>query len=291
MVRRALLLAAVVSLLLAADAPTKNEPAKPAKEEKEGPNLPEGAIHVALPPGTIAWERIIRNEKPLLRLTVGKTVIEARNVFIGDGKSATEFEATKDGIYWPAPKGGQGQKFGASMSWEGGKLRVPAKDFRTVEGLKPGSVYLTTNPKGTATPPDKVEKNNFNLAEGVIHVSLPPGTIRWVRVFNHGKPVLRVSVGETVVEARDVFIGDGKAGTMYEGTKDGIYWRSVPGGEGPLYKDGRITEEGGTTVLRPGDFVPVDKLKPGSLYLTSQNPNIKFVFTATEKEWKELLKR
>ena len=138
MTPRVLLMAA--SLLLAAGDPTKE---KPAKEEKEGPNLPEGVIHVSLPPGTIHWERIFRNGKPLLRVSVGKTVIEARNVFIGDGKAATEYEATKEGIHWPSAKGERGPVVGG-MTWGAGTTGVPPGDFHPADKLKPGSVYLTT---------------------------------------------------------------------------------------------------------------------------------------------------
>jgi hypothetical protein len=126
--------------------------------------------------------------------------------------------------------------------------------------------------KGAPAPPakDREDKEALNLPEGVIHVSLPPGTIEWVRVFNkNGEPLLRVSVGKTVIEARHVFIGDGKAATEYEATKDGILWPSVKSRKGPLLKDGGMSWESGTTGVAPGDFLAVDKLKPGSLYLTT----------------------
>src|SRR5689334_5864347 len=99
--RAALLIAAVMSLLLVKDAPINGAPAPATKDEIV---LPEGVIHVSLPPGVIEWERIFKSGKPLLRVTVGKTVIEARNVFIGDGKAAAEAEATRDGIHWPTAK-------------------------------------------------------------------------------------------------------------------------------------------------------------------------------------------
>ena len=130
MARRALLLAAVVSLLLAAD--------EPAKEEKEALTLPEGVVHTALPAGNIKWERIFKGGKPLLRVTVDKTILVARNVFIGDGKAATEYEAMKEGIHRVSVKGENSPVVG-DMTWEGGTIRVPAGDFLPVDKLKAGA--------------------------------------------------------------------------------------------------------------------------------------------------------
>jgi len=132
--------------------------------------------------------------------------------------------------------------------------------------------------RGAPAPPAKEKKEDaLTLPEGVIHVSLPPGTIKWVRVFNtKGDPLLRVSVGETVIEARQVFIGDGKAATLYEATKDGIHWPSVPGGRGGTMEG--MEWKGGTTCLAPGDFLRVNQLKRGNLYLTTPDPNHKFEF-------------
>ena len=97
MARLALLLAAMVGLLLTTDAPTTGTTAPQPKQEedKDALKLPEGVIHVALPPGTIHLERVFNKKgEPLLRVSVGEMVIEARHVFIGDGKAATEYEGT-----------------------------------------------------------------------------------------------------------------------------------------------------------------------------------------------------
>ena len=110
-------------------------------------DLPAGVIHVALPPGEIKIEYMVKNDKPLLRITVGKMEIIAHAVFFGDGKAATEFEAAKDGIHWVSPKekkeGKKGFVIDGEMHWEGGSVVVEG-DYLTVDKLKQGSVYLTT---------------------------------------------------------------------------------------------------------------------------------------------------
>ncbi|HZT79053.1 MAG TPA: HEAT repeat domain-containing protein [Gemmataceae bacterium] len=352
MARRALLIAAMAGLLLAADAPKKDEAARPAKE---GDAFPEGAIHVALPPGTVRWERIFKKGRPLLRVSVGKTVVESRRVFIGDGKMATEFEATEEGVRWPSAQGGKGSlmKEGA-VTYEPGKA-IGGREgkFLPVDRLKAGSVWLTTSsikfdfrpaakkPEAPAVDRKAIDRliaqlgsDTFNeraaaarqlvalgepvvpalrkalasadreiarraraciesieqevakggpyLPEGVCYVALPPGTVRWERVFRQGRPLLRVSVGRTVVESRNVFIGDGKAATMYEATKEGIHWPTIKGGRGPLLKDGTMTwEPGGGIGVEGGDFLIVDRLKSGVVYLTT--PDTRFDFQPAPK--------
>ncbi len=343
-------MAAAVGLLLAADAPKKDEAPKPAKEEKEGPNLPEGVIYVALPPGTVTWERIFKQGKPLLRVSVGQTVIEARNLFIGGGKAATEFEATKEGIHWPSAKGGKRSlmKDGSVTYEPGATIGALEGNFLTVDQLKPGSVYLTTPstkfdfrpgvkdkpPQGQAvdqktidrliaqlgsdiyaereaaarqlvaigepavpglrkalTSPDRevarraraciegIEqagaKGGPYLPEGVCYVALPPGTITWERVFKKGKPLLRMSVGQTVLESRNVFIGDGKAATEYEAVKEGIHWPSANGEKG-FVVGGMVDEPGSGIGVLNGDFLTIDQLKAGNVYLTT--PSLRFNF-------------
>jgi hypothetical protein len=108
-------------------------------------DLPEGVIHVALPPGAMKLEYTVKGDKPLLRVSAGKAVIVARNVFLGDGKSATEFEATRRGIHWPYPDGRPGSVVGVDIIYEpGSTIGVLGGAYLSVKQLKPGSVYITT---------------------------------------------------------------------------------------------------------------------------------------------------
>ncbi len=107
--------------------------------------VPDGVTHVALPPGDLRLENFVRNGKPVLRLTVGKTVIETRTIFLGDGKGATVYEATKEGAHWVPPEGGKGFVVdGAQIFASGSTIGEPSPNFITVQKLKPGSVYVTT---------------------------------------------------------------------------------------------------------------------------------------------------
>jgi hypothetical protein len=112
---------------------------------QEAPNLPEGVTHVALPRGTVKLKRITRNGKPLLRLTAGELVIHARGLYLGDGKHAIKYEATKKGIRWVRAGGKKGSVVGVEVMEGSGELfGVWDDDAWMVERLKPGSVYLTS---------------------------------------------------------------------------------------------------------------------------------------------------
>lgn len=110
---------------------------------QEGPKLPDGVILVKLPPGEMRKENIIRNGKPILRVTVGKTIIETRELFLGDGKGAIQIEAIKEGMHWVPASGGKGFIFdGSDTSAPGSEIHM--EHFLPVEKLKPGSLYITT---------------------------------------------------------------------------------------------------------------------------------------------------
>jgi hypothetical protein len=113
---------------------------------QQSPDLPEGVIHVALPPGTLKIENIARKERYLIRVTVGKTVIESRTVFLGDGKGAQEIEATKEGMHWVSPGRKKGFVMDGVQTHEPGSTIgvLEGAPFLTVANLKAGSVYLTT---------------------------------------------------------------------------------------------------------------------------------------------------
>ncbi|SRR5579884_1760076 len=132
----------IVTLMFAGCALAVTPRLCPAEENLD---LPEGVIHVALPPGAIKLERILKKGKPILRLTAGKAIVEARSVFLGDGKAATQFEATKEGIHWPSAKGEKGFVTDGEIIHEpGSTIGVLGGDYLTVDQLKPGSVYVTT---------------------------------------------------------------------------------------------------------------------------------------------------
>jgi hypothetical protein len=112
---------------------------------QEAPALPEGVTHVALPPGTLEMRHILKDGKPLLRLYVGKTVIHGRDLYLGDGKLATKYEAKKEGVHWAGPSGRKGFVFGSGFTHEpGSTIGVEGGHYWKVEQLKPGSVYVTT---------------------------------------------------------------------------------------------------------------------------------------------------
>ena len=58
------------------------------------PKLPNGVIWLKLPPGTVSIENTLKDGVPVLRLSVGKTVLEAPTLFLGDRFGATKYEAT-----------------------------------------------------------------------------------------------------------------------------------------------------------------------------------------------------
>ena len=119
--------------------------APPPCSAEEYLNLPEGVIHVALPPGALKIVNTVKGDKPLLRVSAGKAVIVARNVFLGDGKHATEFEATKRGIHWANPDGKPPLGGSGLIICDPGlTIEVRGGTYLSVDQLKPGSVYITT---------------------------------------------------------------------------------------------------------------------------------------------------
>ena len=126
----------------------------------------------------------------------------------------------------------------------------------------------------TATPTDCLADDYLDLPEGVIHVALPPGPVKMEYTFKNKKPLLRISSGSTVVVAHSIFLGDGKAATQFVALKDGIMWAHTDGSMG-FVVDGVIEHDVGTTI-GTADFITVDKLKPGGVYVTT--PSLKFKF-------------
>ncbi len=115
--------------------------AKPSVPNRPA-DLPDGVIFIALPPGDLRMEDVERNGKPLLRFSVGKTVVEARELFLGDGKGALHFEATKMGIHDVPPGGGEGGYISGVQTYGEGTVLGTKGGFLKVTQLKTGSIYL-----------------------------------------------------------------------------------------------------------------------------------------------------
>src|SRR5262249_28751383 len=87
-------------------------------------------------------ERVVRKGNPLLRISVGRNVIQARTIFLGDYKGASQYEAINEGVHHVPPKGGRG--FISDPGWSAEGSSIGAEDFLTLDKLKAGSVFVTT---------------------------------------------------------------------------------------------------------------------------------------------------
>ena len=248
-------------------------------DKAPSPKLPDGVIHVRLPPGTFEMKPVKLNSKPMIRITVGKTVIETQRFFFGDRWGCTQFEATDDLIHQLPPKGGMGNTL-AGMSQEPGAGYF-SQSYVSLDQLKRGSLLVTSPsfvfrwgkdailPKAGGTPVPEKEKPRkpevkapepLKLPEGVILVKLPPGEVRMETIQRGGKPILRVTVGKTVIEAKGLYFGDGNGAG---------YWDSATLGAST------ITHFPGSSINQE-DYSPLEKLKAGSLFITT--PSIRFLF-------------
>jgi hypothetical protein len=107
---------------------------------QERSNLPDGVIHVALPPGPFRIENFVRNKKPLLRVSVGKSAIETRTLFLGDFKGVQQVEATKRGMHWVPAKCGEGPYMDGVNEFERDSTIIAAPV--NLGKLKAGSLFL-----------------------------------------------------------------------------------------------------------------------------------------------------
>ena len=106
------------------------------------PKLPAGVIHVKLPPGTLELKPVKLNGKTMIRITVGKTMIETQKFYWGDRWGCTEFEAIDDIIHQVPPKGGMGNSL-TGMS-QGPGVGWFSRSYIALDQLKPGSLLVTT---------------------------------------------------------------------------------------------------------------------------------------------------
>jgi hypothetical protein len=126
------------------------------------------------------------------------------------------------------------------------------------------------------THAERKKEDGLKLPDGVIQISLPPGEIRMENIARNGNVLIRLSADKTVVEAKTIFLGDTNGATRFESTKDGILWAPASGGKGFIFGNGApFVREPGAIIGDP-DFHPLDKLKAGSVLLTT--PSIRFVF-------------
>ena len=172
--------------------------------------------------------------------------------------------------------GGKGFIFGngaPAVREPGSTISDP--DFFTLDKLTAGSVFLTTpsirfvfgssakpRPTGREGPADAKPKaqDGPNLPDGVIHVALPKGQVR-MQTTRDDKPIYIVRAGETEIETRAFFFGDGKGAGSWDAAKEGA---------------GNSYVHGVGSTLGYQNFLPVDKLNAGSLYITT--PSINFLW-------------
>ena len=102
-----------------------------------GPKLPDGVIHVRLPPGTFNLKPVKLNDKVFIRITVGKTIIETQKFYFGDRWGCMQFEVVKDEIHWWAGTL-------AGKTTPPGSTSYMAAEYVTVDQLKPGSLLVTS---------------------------------------------------------------------------------------------------------------------------------------------------
>jgi hypothetical protein len=123
-------------------------------------------------------------------------------------------------------------------------------------------------PKGftrVTLPPGK-------LPEGVVHVRLPPGEFSVEDIERDGKVILRITASKTVIETKSFFIGDGNGAALVQAPTQRLRNKQTNGPGSSLYYE---------------DFVPVDKLKPGSLYITTPSVNVGWFTTAQPRKQKQ----
>ncbi|MFO0928443.1 MAG: hypothetical protein U0736_15685 [Gemmataceae bacterium] len=92
--------------------------------------LPPGVISIRLAPGGFTVEDIERDGKILLRITAGKTVIETKSYYLGDGCGATLVEAPERRLN------------NVQMNEPGSNLLYEA--VIPITKLKAGSLYITS---------------------------------------------------------------------------------------------------------------------------------------------------
>ena len=106
-------------------------------DKAPSPKLPDGVIHVKLPPGTFDLKPVKVNGKLLMRITVGKTIIETQKFYLGYRWGCTPYEVIKDEIHcWIGTLAG--------MTAEPGSSTFMERDYVRVDQLKPGSLLVTS---------------------------------------------------------------------------------------------------------------------------------------------------
>ena len=109
----------------------------------QAPKLPDGVTYVKLPPGSLRMEFINRHGAGVVRVSVDKMFVEARTLFLGDGKGVMRFDARQDGIEWALSDDRKIPVGSHTLNEAGSELWGQAA-ANTIEKLKGGSIYLTT---------------------------------------------------------------------------------------------------------------------------------------------------
>jgi hypothetical protein len=111
-------------------------------EKAPSPVLPEGVIHIKLPPGVLEIKPTKVNGKSMIRITAGKSLIETSKFYLGDRWGCTQFEIAGDVIHWIPPKGGMGDTLAGMVKQPG--TAYYSQSFVALDQLKAGSVLLTS---------------------------------------------------------------------------------------------------------------------------------------------------
>ena len=133
---------------------------------------------------------------------------------------------------WPAERIGKAYVAGGIVRATGTlELRkIQVRPGVTEEHLAFVASSMVLNERKPDPPPPFAQP--LGLPQGVIHVALPAGTVRFENVVSKGKPIIRFSAGGMTIDTERLFIGDGRIAVEMVVDKDGMYWPSPTGARG-----------------------------------------------------------
>ena len=132
---------------------------------------------------------------------------------------------------------------------------IPGLCFLVLLGTTSGAQDERKLPDGflrVTLPPGK-------LPEGVIHVRLPPGEFIVEDIKRDGKIILRITAGKTVIETNKFYMGDGNGAALEEAPEKHL--------------NNKIINSPGSSLFYE-KFIGVEKLKAGSLYITTPSVHV-----------------
>ena len=118
-------------------------PGEKKKDTTKDLKVPEGIVHLRLPRGTVKMENVLREGKPVIRLSVKETVLEASFFFFGNEKGAIQFVAFDDGVYIVPPKGDKVQICDGVWTNQPGS-KIGATEFFNLDQLAKGNVFVSS---------------------------------------------------------------------------------------------------------------------------------------------------